>query len=122
MGGKSKSKQRPGIICYFDSIPTLEKLSEVARGRFLMACMYYGRDMEEVSFDDLGLEDRIRLETLWESVRPRIDSDAQGWRDGLLQRRYAGYCSASERSGEIPMTYEDFKEWFTRKEEVEGIT
>ena len=122
MGGKSKSKQRPGIICYFDSIPTLEKLSEVARGRFLMACLYYGRDMEEVSFDDLGLEDRIRLETLWEQVRPRIDSDGQGWADAIIQRSFAGYCSACERSGENPMTFEDYRKWYLRKQEVEGIT
>lgn len=115
---KNREKERPGVIVRFDAIPTLEKLSEAARGRFLMACLYYGQRLETVSFDDLELEDKIRVETLWEQTKPQIDSDAEGWKDGILQRKYAGYCSGCERSGEIPMTYDAFREWFQRKEEL----
>ena len=115
---KNREKERPGVIVRFDAIPTLEKLSEAARGRFLLACLYYGQRLETVSFEDLELEDRIRLETLWEQTKPLIDSDAEGWKDGVLQRKYARYCGLSREAGEVPMDYDEYRMWYQRKEEI----
>ena len=116
---KSTKKERPGIVMYFDLLKTLPKLSEAARGRFLMACLEYGKERVEPVFDNFPAEDRIRLETLWEQTAPRIDKDAEGWRDGIIQKSYAGYSSACDRRDETPMSYEEYREWYNRKEEAE---
>lgn len=111
MATKGKSKERPGVVVYFDSMRTLEKMSPAAQGMFLMACLHYGKSLIPPRFEGLGEADTIRLETLWEQTQPRIDSDAQGWADGIMQRRYAGYVSGCERKGEAPMDYEGWKLW-----------
>ena len=90
-----------------------------------MACLRYGKDLTAPKFTGLGEADTIRLETLWEQTQPRIDSDAQGWADGILQRQYAGYCSGCERSGEKAMSYDSWKLWrltLDKKLEEEGFT
>lgn len=117
MAGRSKEKERPGIVMYFDTIRTLEKLSDKARGRFLMACLYYGKELREPSFEGLNEADSIRIETLWEQIQPRIDSDAQGWKDGIIQRKYAGYCSGCRNSEEKPMSYDEYRVWFLTSED-----
>ena len=108
---KDKKKERPGVIVYFDDIRTLEKMSPAAQGMYLMACLRYGRASEIPVFEGLCEADMIRLETLWEHTQPRIDSDAQGWADSVMQRRYAGYASGCERKGEQPMDYDTWKIW-----------
>ena len=115
---KKKDKQRPGVIFRFDWLSTLEKLSVEARARFLMGCLYRGRD-PTYEIDTAGLEDRsaIRLETLWEQAAPAVDADGEGWADSVLQRKYAGYSSGCTRRGEKPMCFEDYKEWAAKIEE-----
>ena len=108
---KNKTKERPGVVIYFDTLRTLEKMRPEAQGAFLMGCLRYGKDLKEPNFQGLSQTDAIRLETLWEQTQPRIDSDAQGWADGILQRKYAGYCSSCERKGENPMDYDAWKLW-----------
>ena len=39
MPGRSKEKQRPGVVVYFDMIPTLQKLSAEAKAAVLMAAL-----------------------------------------------------------------------------------
>lgn len=106
---KSKTKERPGVVVRFDWIRTLERMSREAQGAFLMACLKYGRDMTDPAFEGLSQVDEIRIETLWEQAQPLIDSDAQGWADGIMQKKYAGYCSRCKDRGEIPMEYSAFK-------------
>ncbi len=106
-----KDRERPGILLYFDSMITLQKLSDEAKGKFLTACLEYGKSLKEPNFHCPVMSEQVRLETLWEQTKPRIDSDAEGWRDGIIQRKYAGYCSGCERRGEIPMTYDEYREW-----------
>lgn len=96
---------------YFDAMRTLEKMSPAAQGSFLMACLRFGKNLTEPIFDGLSQEDTIRLETLWEQTEPRLSNDAQGWKDGILQRQYAGYCSGCERKGETPMDFDAWKLW-----------
>ena len=86
-------------------------MSPAAQGMYLMACLRYGRESSSPVFEGISEADTIRLETLWEQTQPRIDSDAQGWADGVMQRRYAGYVSGCERKGEQPMEYEPWKMW-----------
>ncbi len=117
---KNKDKERPGVIIYFDSKKTLLKVSDEARGQYLMACINYAEDLREPEFRCADAVEQARLETLWEQTQPRIDSDAEGWKDGIMQRKYAGYCSGCERRGETPMLYDDYRVWYLTREEREG--
>ena len=110
---KNASKPRPGVVFRFDWLPTLEKMSAEAKARFLMACFHRGRDpTHEINLDGLDDRDAIRLETLWEQAAPVVDADGEGWADGILQRKYAGYSSGCSRSGKEPMSFEEYRAWF----------
>ncbi len=120
MAGKSKEKQRPGVVVYFDMVPTLQKLSAEAKAAVLMAALARGQNLYyEADFNSLGdLADRVRAETLWESYCPRVDSDGEGWKDGIIQRKYAGYCSGCRSREEQPMSYEEYRGWYLGMEEM----
>ena len=120
MAKKYKMRERPGILLYFDALPTLYKLSEAAQGKFLVACLEYWKMHREPNFQVEDVREQVRLETLWEQTKPRIDSDGEGWKDGIIQRKYAGYCSGCERTGDIPMQYESYREWYLTREERES--
>ena len=113
---KNASKPRPGVVFRFDWMPTLEKMGAEAKGRFLMSCLHRGRDPTfEVCLDGLEDRDAIRLETLWEQAAPVVDADGEGWAEGIIQRRYAGYSSGCARKGEEAMDYESYREWYQIK-------
>ena len=113
MMAKNPSKPRPGVVFRFDWQPTLDKLSAEAKARFLMAALHRGRDpTHEISIDGLEDRDAVRLETIWEQAAPVIDADGQGWADGIIQRKFAGYCSAQQRAGEPSMSFEEYKVWY----------
>ncbi len=115
---KNSSKPRPGVVLRFDWLRALEKLSPDAQARFLLACLYRGRDpTHEIDLAGLTERDEVRLETLWDQAAPIIDADGQGWADGVLQRRYAGYVSGCKRTGDAPMPYEDFRIWYETVQE-----
>ena len=110
---KNRTKPRPGVVFRFDWMPTLDKLSAEAKSRFLMACLVRGRDpTHEIDLEGLEVRDCVRLETLWEQAAPIVDADGEGWADGIMQRKYAGYVSGCTRSGETPMDYEAYRNWY----------
>ena len=113
---KNKEKERPGVIVYFDAMSTLQKLSDEAKGKFLTACLKYGKSLIEPDFHCADPIEQVRLETLWEQTQPRIDSDSVGWKDGIMQRKYAGYCSGCERRKEKPMDYDAYRDWYLTRE------
>ena len=115
---RNKNKERPGIVCRFDWIPTLEKMSSEGKARFIMSALHRGRDPTfEPDLSGLDIQDEIRLETLWTVAAPAIDSDGESWAGTVSQRQYAGYSSSCARRGEEPMSFEDFKIWRDRLEE-----
>ena len=74
-------------------------------------------EAEKEIVEGLSEADSIRIETLWEQIQPRIDSDAQGWKDGIIQRKYAGYCSGCKNREEKPMSYDEYRVWFLTSED-----
>lgn len=115
---KNSTKPRPGVVLRFDWQQTLEKMGAEARARFLMACLNRGRDpTHEVDLSGLSERDAIRLETLWEQAAPVIDADGDGWADGIIQRKYAGYVSGCARSGKEAMSYEEYRGWYETMQE-----
>ncbi len=132
MAKKNPNLERPAICIPLDSLSTLEQMSAVSQGQFLMACLRYGKNLEQPEFKSIPetvkplgelketdkevLIEMARLETLWEQTQPKIDRDAIGWKDGILQRKYAGYCSGCERKGEPAMSYDEYREWWETRE------
>ncbi len=127
---KNSTKERKGIIIRFDALPTLEKLGADAQGAFLMAVLRYGKHFETPNFDDISGADAIRLDVLWEQTKPYLDEDAAGWKDGILQRSYAGYRSSHEQkdsdgngsgldkeTGKALLTYDEYRVWKLTNEE-----
>lgn len=124
MAKKNEKFERPGIIMRFDNLPTFLRMNPSAVGLYTIAAMKYGQNLIKPDIDSYNLDplDRARFETLWDKDQPQIDKDAIGWKDGIIQRKYAGYCSGQARKGEEPMSYEDYKLWYltleTREEEL----
>lgn len=118
---KNVKKERPGVVVYFDTMKTLDRLSPPAQAAFLMACLVYGKNLVEPCFSNAGFDplEQARLETLWEQTQPRIDSDARGWLDGICQRQYARYCSLEKDRGNVPMDYPDYRAWRERMDETD---
>ncbi len=115
---KNQSKPRPGVVFRFEWLSTLEKLSDAAKARFLMACLHRGKDLTvEIDLSGLTVQDSIRLETLWEQAVPVVDSDGESWADSIMQRKYAGYSSACKRKGETPLSLEDYRLWYETMQE-----
>ena len=111
---KNKEKPRPGVVIRFEWLPSLEKMSAMAQAKFLMSCLYRGQDITyEPDYEDLRGDpfDYARFETLWLNAAPKIDADGDGWKDGIVQRKYAGYCSGCQRTGETPMTFDEYVVW-----------
>ena len=116
---KKTEKERPGVVFRFQWLPSLEKMSDKAKAKFLMSSLYRGQNLlYEPDFEDLADDPRdyVRFETLWEQAGPLIDEDGDGWRDGILQRRYASYCKSEKAMQREPMQYEDYKYWYETKQ------
>jgi len=115
---KNQNKPRPGVVFRFDWVQTLEKMSAEAKARFLMACLHRGRDpTHEINLDGLDVRDSVRLETLWEQAAHVVDADGEGWAEGILQRKYAGYVSGCTRKGEPAMSYDEYRVWYETMKE-----
>lgn len=106
-----KGSERPGIVMYFDTLPTLAKMTAEGQARFLLACLNYGATGELTDLSDLPLETRIRVETLLEQTFPRIDDDGEKWKLKILQTKYAGYCSRQKQKGEEPISFDAYCDW-----------
>lgn len=113
-----KKAERPGIVVYFDAIPTLQKLSADGKACFLMAVLNYGKTGEMPDLSDLQINDQIRLETLFEQTFPRMDADEAKWERNVLQKSYAGYSSAAKNRGEEPMSHDEYSAWNERASEL----
>ena len=106
-----KKAERPGIVVYFDAIPTLQKLSADGKACFLMAVLNYGKTGEMPDLSDLQINDKIRLETLFEQTLPRMDADEAKWKRATVRNQYAGYSSSAKRRGETPIPYDEYIDW-----------
>lgn len=113
-----KASERPGIVMYFDALPTLAKMTAEGQARFLLACLNYGATGELTDLSDLPLETRIRVETLLEQTFPRIDADGEKWRATILQRKYAAYCKQKREAGEEPVSFDAYQDWADRAGEL----
>ena len=102
-----ESKQKPGVMLYFDSIrPALNRLDNEQCGSLFRAILDYA---EYGVVSDLGAMEGMAFDLL----RPKIDRDAEKYAESREQRQQAVYVREARRRGEEPLT---LSEWRTNRE------
>ncbi len=103
-----QKKERPGVLLYFEWLPALSHLSDSQRGRLLFGALSYAHNGSEPKLDD----DPV-LAALWPLVAARVTSDGEKYnfrcQEASLARRYAYYKAAREKSGELALSYEEWR-------------
>ena len=106
---QERKKQRPGVMLYFELIPSLSRLTDAQRGRLLYAALLYGRDGTAPQIDD-----DLTLTALWPLVQSRSDADAEKYgkrcRDAQLRRQYGIYKQVQERAGRESLSWDEWLE------------
>ena len=96
--------ERPGIMLYFDLLPTVEELTDDEAGQLLRAMLNYGANGALPEFADRTMK------VIWKGIQPRLDHDAQRYQKVVLPRRkYATYCREEKKAGRTP---KKFDEWY----------
>lgn len=106
---RQRTKERPGVILYFDLLPVLQRMTKEEAADLIITMLEYGKTG---AIPDLSTKGE-RFLIVWEMVKPRIDSDLENWKEKILQSKYAGYCSAEKRQGREPI---DFDSWLDYKD------
>ena len=97
--------EKPGVMLYFDLLPTLEELSNADKGLLLEAILKYGKRREEIKLSK-------RTEVIWPLIRMRLDTDEMRYLRTVTRRQYAAYVRWAKRMGKDPV---DFITWQERK-------
>ena len=75
-------KKQPGVMLYFEVLPSLSRLSWEEKGRLFQAILEYGAQGTEPQLEGM-------VGVVWDFVRPRIDTD---------RSRYEQTCERRKRS------------------------
>ena len=106
---------RPGIMFYFTILDDLVDCSDEEIGKLFKAMMQYGQTGDITEFEDRSL--RI----LWRTMMRYVDRDQERYDDIILQKKYAGWCSAQrntlmkqgKKAGDIRLpSFEDWKKHY----------
>ena len=73
-------KKRPGVMLYFEMRPCLRRLDDAQKGRLLEAILDYGEEGTEPKLEGMAA-------LAWDFIRPRIDRDAEHYRQLCEQNR-----------------------------------
>lgn len=73
---------QPGVMFYFELRPSLKRLSGEEKGRLFEAILDYGEFGEVPEFEG-------KLAFVWDFVQPRLDRDAQRYREMSEKKRVA---------------------------------
>lgn len=95
-------KKRPGVMLYFDNFRVLDELSDLEAGVLFRGIMEYAERGILPEFDERGLT------LIWHMIRPRIDHDAETYREKCRSNAYSVYCREARKRGETPMEKTQF--------------
>ena len=93
--------QRPGVMLYFDIRQPLKALSDAEKGRLFDAILEYGEMGTVPEFDGM-------LALAWGFIKPKLDRDAEEYKNATLRRQYATACRERKKKGESEISYEDW--------------
>lgn len=101
-----ESNNRPGVMIYFDDFrPITDFLDDEQLGVLLRAVLSYAENGEWVG-DDCDGNVRFVLNTL----RPKIDRDAERYERSVLQKKHAVYSREQKKQGKEPLSFDDWLE------------
>lgn len=98
-----KPKEWPGVLLYWETFDSLEKMVGDKAKMMLRAIRQYAQHGKSPDFS----EDPA-LEMAWTFMKPRIDADAERYEENSLKRRYAAYCREQRKAGDPPAEYESW--------------
>ena len=97
----------PGVMIYLELKRSLELFTDEEKGKLLDAILNYAETGELPQFSERGMK------TLWNSVREKIDRDAQKYEETRGKRRqnrlYGIYKNICIRRGDDPVSFEEWK-------------
>lgn len=104
---RSRQKERPGVMLYFDTIcPALARLTAEQGGMLLNCIITYARTGDLTPLDDTtGLA--------FAMLQPSIDRDAERYEDIRVHGLYMVYCRRCKESGETPVSEDEYREQLT---------
>lgn len=96
-----KGEGRPGVMLYFDIRPAIQRLTMEQRGELFTAIM---------DFAELGNVPELDgvLGMCFDLIRPKIERDGERYKEVRAQRRYAVYCRDTKKSGNDPISFEEW--------------
>lgn len=101
---KVEIKNRPGVMIYFDDFrPIIDFLNDEQIGFLLRAVLAYAETGEWIVKDD-DSSVKFALNTL----KPKIDRDAERYEQSIWQRKYAVYSHEARKHGKEPISFEDW--------------
>lgn len=102
--------QRPGVMIYFEILPTIQKLSKADKAALFEAILEYGmrKTLPPMS---------AKLKVVWPLVQQRLDWDEEKYNQVVAKRAYSAYVRWAKHNDE---PYVDFKTW--KAQNVEGAT
>lgn len=96
------SKQRPGIVIYFDQYHNLDRFSNEDRGLLLGAMIAYAEYGEYPDLPDT-------LMIVWPFLQQKLDMDQDRYDASCRRSAYANYCKAAKECGTSPISFEKWK-------------
>ena len=93
--------QRPGVMIYFEIMPTLQNLSKADKAALFEAILEYGmhKTLPPMS---------AKLKVVWPLVQQRLDFDEEKYYKVVAKRAYSAYVRWAKYNDE---PYVDFKTW-----------
>jgi len=96
-------KERPGFMLYFELVPALSSMEDAEAGALFKALMAYAQYGEMRDLTGLAA-------FAFEVVRPRIDRDAEAYREKCRKSAYATYIRDMQRRQVLPLDYETWQQ------------
>ncbi len=101
---KTRRKERPGVMLYFDTInPALNRLSLEDRGRLFTDILNYAQTGEVPDYTGM-------LGMAFDMIRPAIDRDGDTYEYKRLHGMYMAYCKDIKAQGKTPISEESYIE------------
>lgn len=95
-------KTQPGVMLYFDLIPSLSHFSDEDLGLLFKAILLYASTGEGPNFQGKPVD------VAWSFIKPRIDRDHDAYLEKAGKSRYAAYTRVEKARGFTPMSYDEW--------------
>lgn len=107
--------ERPGFMLYFDTGPALSRLTDEEAGQLFKAMLAYAQFGQIPALDGMA-------DFAFELIRPRLDRDAETYRERCETNRYVAYSREAKRRGEVPVDRETWEASTCRNDSLPVVT